>query len=66
MQRSASGRTAIAAATFRHQRPFHDVRHPPAGGQTALYGDRDADDAADTFTLRLTAVMLVTEIRQNR
>ena len=28
MQRSVSGRTVFAAATFRHQRPFHDVWYP--------------------------------------
>ena len=38
------------------------VLHLPRG-QTALYGYRDADDAGDTFTLRLIAVMLAMEAR---
>ena len=38
----------------------------PAMRANGLYGDRDADDDAATFTLRLTAVMLVTEARGSR
>ncbi len=65
---------AFATETFCHQRPFHDVRHPHLPrGQTALYGvcgglcgnAGNADATAGTFTLRLTAVMLVIETGWN-
>ncbi len=59
----------FSAETFRHPRPFHDVRHPHLPrGQTALYGGRGDRDAgvANAFTQCLAAVMLVMEATQNR
>ena len=53
---------AFAAETFRRQRPFRHGRHPTCHeGKRRCAADGATPQAGGIFTLRLTAVMLMTE-----